>query len=418
MMHEMNYPAVGDRVKVVPGHEHMAGHAVGTIRQVIGEALGIEFDAAPGEIHQWYVASEVIVTKPAMAKEPMPAEPEEPMDMKSRAGSIGHVMSAFYSTPLAILPEKLSEILSFLCARSKGEHDADRGELLAKNRQSRMEALYATVLAIEPKAVRRSDGVVLAGRVAVMPVFGVLSQRVGAMERSSGGISTEEIGATLDSLVNDKQVRTVAMVYDSPGGSVFGIKELGEKIRAARDQKKIIGMGDPIAASAAFWLMAQSSESWVSPTGQVGSVGVIAAHDDISGMQEKMGVKTTLITSSPHKAEMNPYAPLSEDARNDLQSKVNYYHGQFIEALAKGRGITENRVEKSFGGGRMMTAEDAKAAGLVDRIGSLSDVLRRLGAEGPSAEDNTPAIVAEQTGPPLAARLAATRARALEVSQR
>lgn len=280
-----------------------------------------------------------------------------------------HILTAFYSTPLAILPEKAAQIRRFLETKAAGEDIAP-------------EEVSAIV------AARRSAGVMMAGRVALLPVFGILSQRVGALEQASGGISTEEIGATLDTLVADKQVRSILMVFDSPGGSVFGIGELGDKIRAAREVKRVNGIAGPIAASAAYWLLAQTREAAVQPDGQVGSIGVIAAHEDMSKyVEEQQGTKMTLVTSSPYKAEGHPYGPLTDEARAELQRKVDYYHAQFIAAVAKGRGVTENRVEKNFGQGRMLTAEAAVTAGLVDRIGTLGQVLKRMGAgeDGPGA---------------------------------
>ena len=48
---------LGDRVEVV-GEPHAASHSTGTVRQIVGCALGIQFDGTT-EIHHWYVASEV-----------------------------------------------------------------------------------------------------------------------------------------------------------------------------------------------------------------------------------------------------------------------------------------------------------------------------------------------------------------------
>lgn len=331
--------------------------------------------------------------------------------------SIKNILSFFCAEPLAMLPAKMLEVRAFLQARADGSRVSEEDiERIEQHKRSREAALFATVQAVDVSAARRGDGIIMSGRVAVMPIFGILSQRVGSLERSSGGISTEEIGATLDGLVNDKQVRAIAMVFDSPGGAVSGLKELGDKIRAARDQKKIVGIADPMAASAGYWLLAQTGEVWVSESGQVGSVGIIKAHEDMSKMEEAMGVKTTLVTSSPYKAEASPFGPLSPEALQELQSKVNAYHAMFVEALAKGRGVTENRVEKGFGQGRMMMADQAKAAGMVDRIGSLGDAVRRLGGEfNTTAEAEVPAIVAE-TPKVLPRAAVAARLRALELS--
>ncbi len=279
-----------------------------------------------------------------------------------------NIMNAFYSTPFAILPEKLAEIRAFLRVKANG------GEIDPKE-----------VAAIA--AARRSDGVQMIGRVAVLPVFGVISQRVSMMDRASGGVSTEEIGQTLDNLVADKQVKTIVMAFDSPGGPVTGVPELAAKIRAARDQKRIIGLADPVAASAAYWLISQTSEIYATPSGQVGSIGVLAAHDDITAALEKIGVKTTLVTSAPFKAETYPETPLSEEARADMQAKVDKYHGMFVADIAAGRGTTAHRVGKDFGQGRMLLAKDALDAGMIDRVLTAEQLLAKLAAsDAPKAQ--------------------------------
>lgn len=272
-----------------------------------------------------------------------------------------NIIGAFYAQPWAVLPAKLAEMRAFLRIKAAGG-DIDPQEI---------EAVAGS---------RRSDGVQMIGRVAVLPIMGVISQRVGMMERASGGVSTEEIGQTLDSLVADKQVKTIVMAFDSPGGSVAGLPELAAKIRAARDQKRIVGLADPMAASAAYWLISQASEIVVTPSGQVGSIGVISAHDDMTAAMEQAGIKTTLIASAPHKAELYPENVLSEEAKADLQAKVNQYHAMFVADIAKGRGITETNINKNFGGGRMLLAKDALSAGMVDRIMSAEQLITRLSA--------------------------------------
>lgn len=298
------------------------------------------------------------------------------------------IMNAFHSAIWAILPEKLEEIRAFLHTKAAGGFIAD---------ERRTEVL----------AGRRNDGVQMAGRVAIVPVFGVISQRVSLLEEASGGISTERIGATLESLVADKTVKSIVMAFNTPGGSVYGVPELGEKIRKLRDEKKIVGIADSIAASAGYWLASQTSELYVTPSGQIGSIGVIVSHADLSKMYEQEGVKVTNITSAPYKAEGNENEPLGDEARASLQSKVNAYHEMFVGAIAKGRGISAGTVEKDFGQGRMVLAQEAVSRGMADKVGTMETLLRRLGAvESPSAEASVPGVQAA---------LAAARARVVEI---
>lgn len=85
-MPDPNMPKVGDRVKVVVA-PHMEGHDEGVVRQALHGALGIEFDSTPGEVHHWYVPSEVMVV-PRSEEEPAPEpEEEQPMEMEEEGRS-------------------------------------------------------------------------------------------------------------------------------------------------------------------------------------------------------------------------------------------------------------------------------------------------------------------------------------------
>ena len=297
------------------------------------------------------------------------------------------ILNAFYNEPLAILPEKLEAIRAFLLTKSAGDDISPEeiASIKASRRQGHMHFLAfddgeaGNIAAIT--AARRPDGILMAGNVAVLQVFGVLSQRVGMVGEASGGVSAEKVGSQLEQLAGEKSVRSIVMAFDSPGGSVYGIQELGEKIRSLREQKKIVGLADSVAASAAYWLLSQTSEINVTPGGQVGSIGVVSAHEDHSAKLERDGVKPTLITAGKYKAEGNPFGPLNDEARAEIQAKVDHYYTQFLGAVAKGRGVTEARVEKDFGQGRMVTSKEAVERGMADRVATIAQVLRRLGAD-------------------------------------
>jgi signal peptide peptidase SppA len=273
------------------------------------------------------------------------------------------VCQAFYNQVLALLPAKAAEIAEFLrLKRGGGEVAAEEiGRILAA-RGGR------------PGSV----SVQLAGRVAVLPIMGIIAQRVSLLEESSGGVSTEEIGASLDGLVADRQVQSIVLAIDSPGGSVYGVAELAAKIRSLREQKQIVAIADSVAASAAYWIAAQASTVYVTAGGQLGSIGVLAMHLDQSGADEKAGIAYTLVTAGEHKAEGNPHEPLTPDARAEIQSKVDFYHGLFVADVAKGRKQSEKKVLRDGGQGRMLTAGDAIAAGLADGVATLEELVTSL----------------------------------------
>ncbi len=278
------------------------------------------------------------------------------------SGAYPRVLVAFNGTPWAIMPSKLAEIRSILLARCRGER------------------LSADVIA---EARRTAPPPRTAGKVAVLPVFGTISQRPSMF--SSGGTSTEALGKQLDQAVADRDVRTIILNVDSPGGSVFGVAEVGAKIREARSQKQVIAVANSMAASAAYWIASQAGEIVVTPGGMVGSIGVLTAHEDVSGMEEKAGVRTTLVSAGKYKTEGHPFGPLSDDARDEMQAQVDRYYGMFVDAVAKGRGRRNETVRNGFGQGRMVGAEAAVREGMADRVGTLEQTLARLGTPGGSS---------------------------------
>jgi len=315
-----------------------------------------------------------------------------------------YVLHAFYNQPWAITPEKLEELDAVV-----------RRRVLAGQRygEQELESMFHGLERrpdIEASSARELQGVKMVGAVALLPLFGVIAQRMNMFLWTSGGTSTEIFGKALDSLVADRGVRAIVIVADSPGGSVFGVPELAAKVRAARHEKKLVAVADSIAASAAYWIAAQASELLVTPGGQVGSVGVIAAHRDVSKQEEMEGVKTTLITAGEYKAEGAPELPLSAEGHQYLQKMVNDYFDMFVAGLAKGRGVSETRVRSGFGEGRMLMAKDAVAAGMADKVATLEQVVMRLGAKDQESG------VRSQESRPLAAVLAAVRARAHQTS--
>lgn len=226
------------------------------------------------------------------------------------------------------------------------------------------------------------------GGIAVVNVFGPIMQRASQFGPCEAGAAAEDIDAALSAAVADETVGQVIMRFDTPGGSVFGIQELGDRIRALRASKPIIGIADSLSASAGYWLLAQCTEAYVTPGGMVGSIGVYSAHEDVSKAMEASGIKVELVSAGRFKVEGNPFEPLSEEARGHMQAQVNHYADVFHKAVAKGRGVPVDQVRAGMGEGRCLQADAALAAGMVDGISTFADLvakMQRKPAKGRSA---------------------------------
>jgi signal peptide peptidase SppA len=273
-----------------------------------------------------------------------------------------NILNAVFGSTWAIMPSKLEAIVDFLAVQSEGvkftaeEIDqrlaVERGKRLAK----------------------------VSGKVAVLPLYGVIGQKANMMTEFSGGTSTEIFGKAFDDAMSNSEIKAIVFDVDSPGGTVYGVPELADKILKARGTKQIIAVANSLSASAAYWISAAADQIVATPSGEVGSVGVYSMHVDWSGYNEREGVKPTYISAGKYKTEFHPDAPLNEEAISELQRSVNETYDMFIDALAKSRGTTANRVRGNYGEGRVFSAKRAVEAGLADRIGTLERVLEELGA--------------------------------------
>jgi capsid assembly protease len=265
--------------------------------------------------------------------------------------------------PWAIQPAKLLEIQAIYATHLRGE----------KIDLEAVEKRLGRPLNNEPKGYEIRDG------VAVLPVTGVLAKKMNLFSSISGGASYELVGRDFDQALNDPAVEAIALVIDSPGGTVDGVQQLGDAIFAARGVKPVGAIADGMMASAAYWLGAQADVVMAaSDTAQIGSIGVVAAHRDISGAEAAAGIKTTEITAGKYKRVASQYAALTEDGRAEIQASVDYLYEIFVGQVAKARGTTVEKVLEGMADGRVFIGQQAVQAGLVDGVSTLDGLIAEL----------------------------------------
>ena len=269
------------------------------------------------------------------------------------------IINAFFGSEWAIQIEKLEAMLEFLNCKNAG-----------------------IIFSAEQIQERISSGsektAFTSGQIAVLPLVGVISSRMDLMESISGGQSAETFGRQFDAAVNDADIAAIIIDIESPGGTVQGVQELAAKIYAARGRKKIIAVANSFAASAAYWIGAAADEFVITPSGEVGSIGVYTLHLDESEADKQEGLKYTFISAGKFKIEGNSTQPLGDEAKAYYQGRVDARYETFTGDVAKFRGVSKTDVKNNFGQGRMLLADDAKKAGMVDRIATLDEVIEEL----------------------------------------
>lgn len=275
-----------------------------------------------------------------------------------------YVLNFFMETPWAIQPGKLAILEEIMLRHVSGE------KLTAEEIQAR----------VQGAAPRPQDRRV--NTVAVLPLFGTIIPRADFFEEASGATSAEKFGKNFAQLVDDPAVDAIVLDVDSPGGSSYGVEEVSTQIYNARGKKPIIAVVNHLMASAAFWIGTAADEIVITPSGDIGSVGVYSVHQDMSQALEKAGIKLSLISAGKHKVEFNPYEPLGEEARAALQASVNECYDAFVGAVARNRGVTVEVVRSDFGEGRVVSAAKAVELGMADRVGTLEETIQGLLNQG------------------------------------
>jgi len=278
------------------------------------------------------------------------------------------LVAEYLATPWALMPERLSAVTAVI-ARWSGDARASD------------EVMHSVAADRNARDARRQSSVSNSGGgIAVLPLYGIVTQRGNMVDDVSGPgtSSTQQFSNILRAALQDETVSQILIDIDSPGGSVYGVAELADEIVSARAQKPVVAIANSLAASAAYWIGCSASEFYVTPGGEVGSIGVWQAHQDYSKARDEAGVKTTLIAAGKFKVEGNPYAPLDEEAQGFMQSRVDDYYAAFTKAVAKGRGVPISQVRDGMGQGRVLGADAALASSMVDGIATFEDVVKKM----------------------------------------
>jgi HK97 family phage prohead protease len=223
-------------------------------------------------------------------------------------------------------------------------------------------------------------------RVEVIPLAGAIVPKADLFSEVSGATSIESFRGRFRDALADESVAAILLDVDSPGGSTDLVPEMAAEILAARGTKPIVAATNTWAASAAYWIASAADELVVTPSGQVGSIGVYAMHQDWSKHDEKLGVDTTFVSAGKFKVEGNEFEPLSEEAEAEMQRVVSAFYKMFVQGVAAGRGVSAETVVSDFGQGRMVMAADAVEAGMADRVATFDETLARLQQETRESE--------------------------------
>lgn len=189
-------------------------------------------------------------------------------------------------------------------------------------------------------------------------------------------LSYVEIAQEFDALMESESVQQIVLRIDSPGGEASGCFDLSDHIYGMRGIKPIIAIVDDMAFSGGYAIASAADKIFVSRTGGVGSVGVVVCHVDRSEQNKKNGIKVEFVQAGDRKTDGHPHGPLSDPAREGIQSEVSRLNTLFLQTVSRNIGMPVETV-KAFQAA-CVYGEDAVNAGLAHELGTFSGIVNNL----------------------------------------
>lgn len=234
--------------------------------------------------------------------------------------------------------------------------------------------------------------------VGIVPITGVIARHAHMVNGMSQprGTSISQLDTDLKKAVDDPNALSIALMVDSPGGSVDGLIDMADRIARVRGKKPIVTIASGMMASAAYWLGSQTDRVYATRGTIVGSIGVITWVVDDHRAYEAAGYDVSYITTGAAKAAGASGKTQTPEDFEIIRAEINGWYDAFVEAVAKSRGIDAERA-RQLADGRVHLAAAALELGLIDEIAdeaSLFDSLReratsRAAASIPRTEDMT-----------------------------
>jgi len=198
--------------------------------------------------------------------------------------------------------------------------------------------------------------------VAVVDVRGVISDAADTVD-------------ALDRLRQQDTTVGVVLRIESPGGAVAPSQEIYDAVLRLRARKPVVASLGNVAASGGYYIASASDVVVADPGTLTGSIGAIMEVQNVATLAEKVGVSQTVVKSGRFKDVGQPLRAMTDEERVLLQRMVDDVLGQFVDAVARGRGMEAGRV-RALADGRLYSGAQAREVGLVDELGGLADATR------------------------------------------
>lgn len=204
------------------------------------------------------------------------------------------------------------------------------------------------------------------------PLFG---PRVAIVELEGLIAETDDLVRELRQHRDNPSVRAVVIRINSPGGVVAPTQEVYDALLRVREAgKPVVASLGAVAASGGYYAAVAADQIYANPGTLTGSIGVIMQLANVDTLLKKVGVDFVVVKAGQFKDIGNPARPMTPEERRVVQSLLEDVHGQFIEAVARGRKLDRSAVVQ-FADGRVFSGTQALDLRMIDALGGLEDAV-------------------------------------------
>ncbi len=196
----------------------------------------------------------------------------------------------------------------------------------------------------------------------------------GTIGELQSGVDADKVVKLLKKYEKDDDIKAIVLRVDSPGGAVAPSQEIHDAVKRVRAKKKVVVSMGSLAASGGYYISAPADKIYAEPGTLTGSIGVIFMHFNVRGLLDWAKVEQTTLKTGKYKDTLSPFRPLQDTDREEIQAISDDVYGQFVRAVAEGRGIPEAKV-REIAEGRIYTGKKAKELKLVDELGGVDDAI-------------------------------------------
>jgi len=211
--------------------------------------------------------------------------------------------------------------------------------------------------------------------VGVIQINGMIVSGADSSSLFTTVAGSEVIMEQLRRAADDPAIKAVVLRLNTPGGSAAASQEIALEIdRLRQSGKKVVASMGDVAASGGYWIACRCDKIVANPGTMTGSIGVIMETQNLQGLYEKLGIDPVVFKSGPHKDMGSSSREVTEQEQQIFQGMIDDIYQQFVETVAEGRGMDQDRV-RELADGRIFTGNQALGIGLVDDLGNYYDAL-------------------------------------------